>query len=750
METIVVATPSGTMRHRNAIRKREATEDGDGQTVQTDSGGYAVGNGVDGGRDSQRLFGEQEIDDQAVAAGVESFLSEALDAQLRAIPGATTRIGYVDRDPAVRAQLHRGASALDAEIERIDPAMAVCYDVFGPQPNGIGVALDDGLAFGTLAVGGIPVATARIEYGNRWYDVTESSGTLDGDGARSEWARVRYGALLGDLLAELATHAPSLAAPVAVAIGGGAAPSGIGDDDSAIVTGQGMAEIESVTVADRPEESPARGALVAVDGERDGPQAVPAFAATDGYATGLADTAVAAETFAAGSEPNPAVGTSHDDTLEPSPALAGAPTAAEAERGQRHARDYQQLAAVLDYLVESVDDAEDSDRLATLRGEITASMAELESDLAMLEEATASTESVADLESSVADVRATLEELETDVAQLRTTLTGLGGDAELDTPEIADALESIAVDTLQADIDGINETLSNRIETLWGEIDEINDRIVDVSAQVRELPDMEENLATVNGSIEELETETTEIRRSIAELRDQLEALDGQAVRTDQLQSVQSELDTLAADHDQLRTRFENVERADPAAVAALQRDLDALQDTLLNHARRLEGVERTVSDLDDRLGEAFRNTAKADALSSLQAEVSRIEDRADSAEQTASAVEETTANLETAVEQLQDDVDQIRQMVDSVAETTVTRSELDELDASITDVEQQIPEKGVTTKFMLQLLGVALVGAGGLGTLLASQFGENVIAFGFVVLVFAPAIWLLISVSTA
>lgn len=729
METIVVATPSGTTRHRNAI-KREAAEDGD--------------------TDGQRLFGARERDDEAVADGVESFLAEALDAQLRATPGATTRVGYVDRDPAVRTQLERAASSLDVEFERIDPGMAVCYDVFGPQPGGVGVALDDGLAVGTLAVGGIPVATARIEYGNRWYDVTESQATLDGDGARSEWARVRYGAVLGELLAELATQAPSLADPVAVAIGGGAAPSGIGDEDSGIVTGQGVAEIESVTVAETPDESPARGALVAVDEDKDGPKAVPAYAVTDGYATGLADTAVAAEALAAGGEPDSAVGAGHDGTLEPSPAPAGQPTAADAERGQRHTRDHQQLAAVLDYLVESVDDAEDADRLATLREEITASMAELEGDLDMLEEQTASTESVADLESSVADVRGTLDELETDVAEIRTILTGLDGDAEFDAPELADALESIAVDTLQDDIDGINETLSNRIETLWGEIDEINDRIVDVSAQVRELPDLEENLATVNGSIDELSTETTEIRRSITELRDQLDSLDGQAVRTDELQSVQAELDTLAADHDQLRTRFENVERADPAAVADLQRDLDALQDTVVNHARRLEGVERTVSDLDDRIGEAFRNTAKADALSSLQAEVSRIEDRADSAERTASAVEETTTNLETAVEKLQDDVDQIRQMVDSVAETTVTRSELDELDASITDVEQQIPEKGVTTRFMLQLLGVALAGAGGLGTLLASQFGENVIAFGFVLLVFAPAIWLLISVSTA
>jgi len=740
-ETIVIATPSGTSRHRNAIQKRD---DDDGEVRSQDgSGSYAVGNAVEADAepdDVRPLFGDSNgWDETVMMTATETFFSEAIDLQSHASPDTACRIGYVNRDAGMSTQLAHPGSELDIEFEPVDPGMAVCYDVFGPQSTDLGIAVDDGRLFGTLAIEGIPVATAQIDYNDQWYDVT-GAGAIGAGGPRAEWARIRYEALFGELAAGLASQAPSLGDSIAVALGGGAVPEGIQRRDIGIIGEELQAEIESVTVAETADEAPARGALVAIQGSSGGPEAIPAFAVTDGYDPSLADTALAAEAFADGTMSGPA-GTGQQLAVVPGE-QSGQSASETPQRVQRALDHRARLASILDTLVERVDETGTTDRLADLREELTESIAELESEIEAVDEQNASQKRTDELEASVTEFEETLDELDNDITEIRSTLAGMDSDASFD-GDVSDALGSVAVDAIQDDIDSVNETLASRIDTLWDEIDDINNSLVNVSARVEELPDIEGNLDAAREDIDELTTETTDLQRSISEIREELESFEKQAVMTDEIESLQTDLDGVRADHDKLRTRFQNVNRADPAALEDVQRDLNALQDTVVNHAQRLEGVERTVSDLDDRIGQAFQNTAKAEALTSLQAEVSRIEERASNAEETATAVKQTMDNLETSVETLTEDIDQLRRTVDGLAETSVTRTELDD---SLTQLEQRL--QGGTGKSTLQVLGIGLLSVGVLGALLANTVDQSAFAIGFAVLVGGPAIWLLLSVS--
>ena len=249
---VVVATPDGTARHRNAIRRLDEDDGGaSALVITTDSGRFAVGNaaGATGGDEepAEVLFGGDW------ESAVYAEATEALLAETGGGPSVGAGVlGYVDCDPGVRGQLSGPRGAFDAVP--VDPGMAVCYDVFGVQPDGIGVALGDGVAFATLAVAGTPVATATLGYRDRWYDVTDAA-DVGREGLRAEWARIRYEALLGDLASDLAATAPALDGPVALALGGAAAPTGPSATRSSSPTTRALSSVSSVVAAAPPSAS---------------------------------------------------------------------------------------------------------------------------------------------------------------------------------------------------------------------------------------------------------------------------------------------------------------------------------------------------------------------------------------------------------------------------------------------------------------------------------------------------------------
>ena len=774
-ETIIVATPSGTTRHRNAMRPVDDGERVDDATltVRVGDSRYVIGDAagtVGGGDDTvERLFGgpRGERDRDVAGSALDALLAGSAGANGDDSPDGGSVYGYVSRDPETLSELSQLAADRAVEVTPVDPGMAVCYDAFETPPDGLGVALGDGRAFAALAVGGVPVATATVAYRGRWYDVTDAVADLDGAGVRPAWNREQYVALFGELARELAAEAPALAGPVAVALGGVDTPVGLAAADLRRAGETLGAEIESVTAADTPDEAPARGALVATQpGARSGP--VPAFAATDAYAHGLVDIGAATDAFAGAVEgaTEPRSEPAREARTRPAPAAgvdSGIRDTTDTGAGGTHLPT-DGVGWALHALVEHLDG--ETDRLRRLVEDLEETV---EAELAELEQQMAASQAVGELETAIERTEEGLEELDDDISEIRAVLAGLdegtfeGSDGALAPGE---AFESVAVDALQDDIESVETALSGRIETLWEEIDDIDARLVDLSARLGDLPELEDDLQSTSAAVEELSAGTRELRQSLTALQERIEAAEGQMATADDVESVAADLDRIEGDLDEVRTQLQEADWVEPAQLDAHGRDLDALRETVVDHAQRLEGVERTTSDLDDRLEQAFRNTAKAEALSSLQTEVSRIQTRLSSTDAAESGdVESLDARLDT----LQEEVDQLRKMVDSLAESTVTRSELDEtterlegrltettdsLDSRLADLEAQgrptarpegTPTGDTDSRFMLQLLAIALATVCGLGALFAAELARMDIAVGFLALAAGPVavLWL-------
>jgi len=759
--SIVVATPGGTVRHRNAIREVDGPVAGDGEefVIRTEGGSYAIGNAVEGSVDGDGpaglLFGgpeEERPDGELAAKAVEALFSRSSADRSTSRLGESDLVGYVDRGGSATAELSRAVAELGVDSQPIDPGMAVCYDVFGSSPTGLGVAIADGTAFATLAAGGIPVATARVAYEDRWFDVTDTVGDLRQEGPRAEWARLQYEALFAELAAEVSATGPSPGEPVPVAVGGGAAPIGLGTDGVRALGDRLGTGVESVTVAESPGEALARGALAGIEGggEGDGPGGVPAVAATDEYAAGPTDAGEAADAFAATFDPG---------STQRSAAVDGraASEPGGEETDDRRAREHRaRLASGLGRLADRLDE-EAPEPGDALREEVQAAIADVEADIEHLEARTATAGAVTELEASVAETEETLAELEGDITQLRAAVTGIDASG-IDDQDAAEALETVATDALRDDIDAVETDLSSRIEGLWEAIDEVNDQLVDVSAQVEELPDVEQAVESIRESVEGLSERTTGVSRSLQELRESFAELEETTPTAGELQSVSSDVDRIAGDLDALEREFRDVDRVEPATVDELARDLDALRETVVDHAKRLEGVERTASDLEDRIEQAFKDTAKAEALASLQAEVSRIRTTASQAAETANSTAETTDSLASTVGEVEEELDQVHRMVDSLAESSATRSEVDdsiaELESRIAGLEdehqrlrQQLSAQGAASPAMLQLIAIGLAAIGGVGALLAFELQQQPFAIGFVVAAIVPAAWLWLSV---
>lgn len=783
-ESIFVALPDRTVRQRNAVCRLEAATDADTSPglIQVGEDRYAVGDAVEEysgtGEILTVLEAASELPREVRARAVETLLSvptgESEGAGEESEGADDTGLGYVDRGRPGDETASLFAETFD--VRPVDPAVAVCYDAFETAPTGIGICIDGGRAFATLVAGGIPVATATHRYRDRWYDVTDGR-ELDGDGPRADWLEVRYGTLLAELALELAPRAPAFGEPLRVAFGGDHAPDRAAER-LAVAFGEELGvDVGSVTVAETPAEAPVRGALVAAQSEDwDGESApIPGFAADVGYAPGRADVEVAAEVFEDAVErPRASAGTARtagtaasratERTTGGQNADRDGSTGAVATRSRFDAHSAR-LADAHDRLVATVD-AGDGGQFDELRDEIQSAIAAVEDELEQLDDGAARAEALADLREEVADLEGELADVDEDVREARAVLAGLDDDHAIDVEDVPGrAFDSMALGTLQHDIDAVEEELSNRIEQLWSELDDVNDELVDVTATLRDLPALESRLESTSDSVATLNDETATLRQSLADLREEVDEVEDGMAGTGEVEAVEATLDRVTGELDELRSQLAEVEQAEPEVLDDVERELDVLRDTVGSQEERLSGVERTTSDLDTRISRAFQDTAKAEALASVQTEVSRIESDVSSAQQSATGAARTAETLETRVETIREELDRMQTMSDSLAESSVTRSELEEsvaemndrleqfettLEASVDERLDELSKQGAATPLMLRVMAATLGAAGALGAVLAFAVDQTVLGVVFALLVIGPAAWLSYSVETS
>lgn len=730
-ETVVVATPGGTARYRNAVRPVDDADETGGSTptVQTERGVYAVGDSavpesaegtVPPGEDVTRLFGEAG-DHGPAGAALETLFEATDDRPPDERPLGEDLHGYVDRGST--GELSRLSADRPFDLVPVDPGMAVCYDALDTPPEGVGVALGGGQALATLALGGVPVATATVPYRDRWYDVTDAVPDVAGDSVRASWSREQYRALLADVAAALVEDGPVVSGPVAVALGGEAAPTGLSAGDLRGVEDALGVPVGSVRVTGSPAEAPARGAMVAAD--PDGQSgAVPAFAATDAYAPGFVDVAAATDTLGAALA---------DDTAR--------------DRGETAIPPQEErLGLALGAVVDSV-----AGGTGGLRGELAetrAAVEEVESALSELEAATPSRGTVDTLAATVEESGERLDTLAADISELRAVVAGLEGES-VEGTELEGAFESVSADAVQEDIDAVETALTGRIEALWEEIDGINSRLVDITARLDGVSELESELESTGAEMEALSGRVEELGRSLDGVRERVADAEDQMATGEEMASLRAELERVDGRVDAVRKRFREADWVEPAQLDSQARDLNTLRETVTGHARRLEAVEQSTSDLEDQIEQTFRNTAKAEALSSLQTEVSRLQQ-----ERTAGPDAETIEAFESRLDEFAGRLDRFQTTVDSIADSAVRQSTLDEtresLESRVTELEREATADdgtgGREDEFLRPLLAVALASAAGLGALLALEFERPAVALGFLVFVAGPAalVWLL------
>lgn len=773
-KTVFVATSGGTTRYRNAVCRVEddAEFEDSRQHIRTESGVYAVGDAVEeyanrGADNVQRLLGGAgDVPHEVSARAIEALLLASNDSDSEQPSDA--RVGYVDRYPDERATARAVLDELEADSVTVDPAVAVCYESFETAASGLGIFIDDGRAVATLVAGGVPVASATVTYDGRWYDVTGAATVADGEGPKADWARIRYETLLGNLAFELSADAPAFEQPLSVVVGGGCAPLGL-ESHLVSVFAEGLqTAVESVTIVDSSDDAPARGALIAARSDSEQHGAVPGFAADVGYVPALADISETVAVFDSGGR-DARTRVAGSDARERADGQRGDGTDSNTMATTRHRVDHYstRLATAHDQLVTAIE-AEGTGmfELEEFREDVWEAIETIEDELELLDEEAARAQTLGDLDESVAELEQAFEDAEEDVREVRAVLSGLDGDQSIELPEGSTrALDSMAIDTLEHDIDAVESNLSDRIDQLWSELDDINSTLVDVSAELRDVPALESKLESTTESVASLTEEAATLRQSLANLQEEIDDSEQETATVDEVDSVADQLDQVADDLDDVQKRVNEIDQAEPEGLDDIQHDLDTVRNVLNTHESRLEGVERTTSDLDDRVVQAFQDTAKTEALSSVQTEVSRLQQQTTSTQETATSAEQTAEKLEKEVETLQRDVEQIRTMSDRLAESSVTRSELgesldevsDRLDQLETEFEEtstalteqldNVSNQGAASTSMLQVLSVALASAGLLGALLAAELDQTVAAAGFIVLVVGSAVWLWLSI---
>jgi len=863
--TVRVATPEGTTRYSNVIRRAsddrdEADESDDRITVETDDGVYVVasaaapadtgagGDGTteDGDADSLgRLFGgESEVPPGVRGDLAAAFLAAAVDDADDDDSGGDDAAGalrYV-ADSSGADPLAAAAADTAVDAAPVDPGMAVCYDGLDAPATGVGVAVTENGAVATLAAGGVPVATATVPVDGDWYDLGDG---IDGaDGLASDWRARQAEALFADLGAALARTAPAVGGEIPVAIGGEAAPGGETDRLVAALGAELPVTVGNATVADDPDLSLVRGALTAADADDGIEPPLPAFAVDVPFVGALADFRVATDALGAGAALSATPGRGGDasaaavddgsagagSTVAPvtgngarsvgaagvvaagavdavdgdgsEPDLRGAVARTRADlaaldrRGAMTARGVSDLVdrlegastggtdgAAVEALradVEALEDRLSGGTLDELEGDLGAELDDLraavdalEADLERLDEETATAAAVAELEASVESLDEAVAAVEDDTEKIRAALAGLDGDSEIEAPELSgEAVDALRADALQDEIDDLRAAIDDRTGDVWDEVDDLDDRLVDVEATAGDVPDLESTVESTRNAVADLEDETATIRESVDELRSSLAEVTADTPSAADVQAVETDLERVRDDLDDLRAAFEGTERVDPATVEEIQTDLDGLRGTLISRADRLESIEGTTENLRERIETVYQNSAKSEALASVETEVARVRKTAAGAMERTNEMTETVSDLDQTVADHDEQLGMLSTNVDNLAGSAVTRPEmesdirrieerLDDLESDLrTEMEglrsmadqeadvEPVEEGGNELVLTLQTAAFFFLGIlGALVALVATDPGGNGIflAAGFVVFVIMPAIlsWL-------
>lgn len=770
--------------------------------METEEGNFALCDAIDEYSDlgeTRQLFGGgTEETEETLARSMENMLNHAREqgaadadaegSETGELDDTEDVVGFVTLNTETEGtgglELTDIVSDLGYHVMPVDPGMAVSYDGFDGPPHGLGIFVGDGTALATLAVHGIPVATARVDYRDRWFDVSSAEAYLETDGPMAEWVGIQYETLLADLAIELAATAPGLDESIDVAVGGGDPPVGLEAEIERVLEEELGYDIGEVTVADSPADAPARGGLVVAQNRSETAPATPAFAADVGYAHDLVEVTDAVDSFAAvggmrRAKTSASGQVATDQVTDPETnghatvGEAATAVAAEATR-ERFERHRDRLAKAHEILVERLDSEDPTGQLAKLRSD-------LEAEIERVRDATAAVEELADVEAGLEDLETSYEELQDDVLEIQGVLSGVSDDASFEVSgDVPGGTESMAVDALQEDLADVQSSLSDRIDRVWEEVDDINDDLLDVKAGVGDIADIESDVHKTQDSIESLSGDIEDIERTITDLSSSIDDVDDRAASTDRVESIGREIDEVAEELGAIDDKLRNLDIADPEKLETVERDLSALQDSVVNQANRLEGVERMASDLDDRIERAFQDTAKAEAVSSVQADVSRMRNTVSSANEKATDAAETVDEVEQRIEALSDtvtsvesDLEGMRRRLDGVVESSATRSEVQDFDARLQKIEEDIDsefarqeqrinegladvdqrihqyaQRGIATREMVGAMAVGLAAGGATAAYLAWELGQEgvatqEIALGFALLMIGPGVYL-------
>lgn len=784
--TIHVATSQGTTRHSNGIRRANDAETPEGAiTVESGDETYVVaGDTVEGDDPSGSLFGDPGSTTASVRAeAAEAFLGSVAD---RGDAGADEpdRLRYV-ADGVAADTLGTVATGAGYEATPLDAGMAVNYVVLDAPATGLGIAITDARAVATLAVAGVPVATARLDLDGDWFDL---DGSVTADTPSSDWLARQYETLFADLGAELLRSVPALDGPIAVAIGGGVAPAGEDERLAARLEASLPFDVGSVTIADDPDTALARGALAAATADDGVETPRPAFAADVPFVGAHADFQAATDALGAGARHATSTGGGSDGAT---PGQATATDLATLDRrGAMTARGLSDFAdrleagdgSSVDSLRADLDSLESripgDDALASLEGDLTEELDALretvetvESSLESLDEEAASASVVADLEASLESLDAAVTDLEADTEAIRAAITGLDADTDIDAPEVSgEGVDALRADALQDDIETIETDLADRIEGVWDNLDELESRLIDVEASADAVPDLESTVTSLRNSLADHREETDTLRETVASLQDDIESVDEETPSTDAVESVEADMERLADDVESLRTEIESSDSVDPAAVEGLENDLDALRQTLITRADRIESLEETAESLRERIETVYQNSAKSEALSSLETETARTRQTAAEAIERTNEMTETVGELGETVDEHDEQLGMLSTNVDNLAGSSVTRPEMDaaidklekRLDEMEPDIRSEIDalrqrvedadggdvepiEQGGSQELVVILQAVAFVALGLFGAVLAVQTGSVLVAGGFLVFSVMPGVlsWL-------
>ncbi len=677
-------------------------------TVQVDGTTYAVGAAAQNAAETaegepQPLFGNGILAGDSPAAGtvvldtlIDDAIGDGADGQL-----CYTTVGS-PVDTATPADTHHEAVTAALDGRSVDPTpiskgFAVVYDQLAADNfTGLGVCLEAQTTSATVAYYGVAAVSVSIAKGREWivdrvaadtgHAPTQVARTLEDltlepdvttDSLESALAEA-YDELVAELIDAIQDKAGEndiqrgLSIPVAIA--GDGAIEGLeflvgGRFDAATVP----FSVRDVRLADVPAESAARGALAAArdDVEADG-------AMSGSESVGVDTASAATESAVDGESPtNTELAFDEFDAAETTP--------------------------------DPTDDAIEKlfDRLANRDDEIQSVREDLDAlfeDLEYIESQTAAAEEVAALDdrlesfaNELADLEAKSEThaTETDVASLDADLEAL----------------SDAFDTLEADVGEVDETLTAVEATAADERSTLDDRLVDLVADLETVTDrtatIDEALnevrtdlddlavtAATEASLETLEETLSELADDVADLERDIEQrgarLDGVAGR---LEELRTRLDGVAGrleEHvERTDARFETVETTLDEEIDAVGNELDTIHETIDTRIERvcdatddIESAAATDERVDNIAGElAHLETAVDDAGETISAVETQLDDL-----ETRTASTETVDALTTDLETVEEDVRGLESSLDSLED------ELEgQIDDAVADIETRI-----------------------------------------------------------